>query len=676
MSRSCGRFCRQLTRRRQARGWVVTGLIVIAAWAWPSQVPAIDSAELTGFKRAVRAAEAGKWRQVGELEALLSAPQMRRYLHWQRLLQGEPEPPLEQLADFMNAHPHWPGAVALQARAERQMDHRVGMAARLAFFAERRPLTAEGRLALAEAWFDAGRDDDATELLRQSWIKDNLGATQRRQIQQRLGEALRPADHAARLDRLLWDRQWDAAEAMLPLVESNRRRLAAARLRLQKQAPGVDAAVERVPARLQRDPGLLFDRIKWRRQKGFHDAARELLLSTPDDTGQPAAWWYERHYHIRDRIDERQFMLAARLAKGHRQSGGSNFAEAQWLAGWLSLRHLDEPKTALQRFATMYDAVRSPISRGRAAYWAGRAAQAAGRPAEARDWYRKGAVQVTSFYGQQAAAELGSTPALDMPVLADAEFGAEPARELADLARLLCGIDEGDAAMPFLRQLALDPNGGDRAMTLAVECQRADIAVELAKFGVRAGVMDPLLSFPIPEDILAHSSLDDPALVLAVSRQESHFDAQARSSAGAMGLMQLMPPTARAVGRRHGRSFKTVELRGSPELNVTLGTAYLEGLIANYDGCLELAIAAYNAGPGRVRAWVDRHGDPCSMSPHDRLDWLETIPFAETRNYVQRVLEARSVYARLLASEQGVKVALRTPLGPVVPPPVPSAKPG
>lgn len=676
MSRRCGRLSTQPTRQRQALGWVVSGLIVLAAMALPGRLLAVDPGELSALKQVVRAADAGKWHKLSDLEPRLSDPLLRRYLTWQMLRKGEPEPSLDQITAFMDDNPGWPGDVALQARAERQMHHRVGMATRRAFFAERRPLTAEGRLALAEAWFDAGRDHDATELLRTSWIEDNLGPSQRRQVRDRLGDSLGPADHAARLERLLWDRQWRAAEAMLPLVDKNRQRLAKARLRLQRQNPGVDAAVKAVPASFRRDPGLMFDRVKWRRRKGFHDGARELLLSPPEDAGRPAAWWYERQYQIRDRIGERQFMLAARLAKSHRQSGGSSFAEAQWLAGWLSLRYLDEPKTALERFAAMYETVRSPISRGRASYWAGRAAQAAGQPAEAQSWYRKSATYSTTFYGQEAAREFDHDPELVVPSLPAANLSEANAAELATIARILCEIDEGDAAVPFLEQLALGPDGGDAAMALAVECRRADIAVELAKFGIRAGVMDALLSYPIPDDILDHSSLDDSALVLAVSRQESHFDAQARSSVGAMGLMQLMPPTARAIGKRHGLSFKTVDLRSSHELNVKLGTAYLESLIDGYDGCLELAIVAYNAGPGRVRAWVDRHGNPCAMSRHDRIDWLETIPFAETRNYVQRVLEARSVYARLLASNQGVKVALRKPLGPVVPPPVPSAKPG
>ena len=676
MTRLFGAECSQWTASRQVLAWSAAAILAYFMLAVSPQAAAneISPSDQYRLKRAIAYARNEDWPAVERLSTEIDDGLLRRYLQWRRLLDADDNEGHRSIVDFIDDHPYWPAIGKLQAVAESMLDERVNYTERRQFFAKREPLTKEGRLALAEALLDQGQNDKIAELVRSAWINDNLGTTEIRQIRALFGSYLRAEDHAARLERLLDDGQWRSAERMISLVNSEQQKLARARIMLQRFQGGVDRAVSAVPRHLRRHHGFMLDRIHWRRRKGLDSGAIELLLEPPDVLGRPSAWWYERAIHIRDKLNERKFHDAARLAKSHRQVRGGTLAEAEWMAGWLSLRFLDEPKTALRRFNNMFKAVRTPISRGRAAYWAGRAAQASGQYDLANDWYQRAAIHGTTFYGQEAAFELGIEPALINRPLPAADF-TQPWQELADLALILCRIDESRAAMPFLRHLALEPDLAAPAMALAVQCEKPDLAIELAKFGIRAGVADALWSYPLLGEILDSVEADMVPLALAISRQESHFDARARSNAGALGLMQLMPATARAVGRQSGIRVNPSTLRRDAVLNMQLGTSYLRTLLERFDGDLAMVAAGYNAGPSRVAQWVKRHGDPRKMGRHDRLDWIELIAFSETRNYVQRVIEGKAVYEILVARGEGIKMGLYTPKGDLIPAVLPKPKP-
>lgn len=668
--------CSQCKPAPQARPrmWTLLAALFLMFFAQDGAANGLSDGDQHHLKRAIAFALDDDWSNYERLTTLIEDPLARRYLQWRRLLSADDELGHAPLIEFIETQPHWPATGELQAVAERMLDSRVDFAARRAFFAKRRPLTKEGKLALAEALHDAGDAEGAAPLIREAWIGENFGTTEIRRIRALFKQFLRTEDHVARLDRLLWDDQWTSAEAMLPLVSKERQAWARARIKLQRFQGGVDSALAAVPRRLRLEPGLAYDRLHWRRRKGLDDGVLELLLSPPADLGRGQAWWYERAIQIREKLDKRQFFEAARLAKAHGQTTGLANAEAEWMAGWLSLRFLDEPKTAFGRFAPLFDRVNSPISKGRAGYWAGRAAAAAGDQPLAQQWYGKAAAYSTSFYGQEAARELGQTPQINFQPLPPPAF-TQPWSELSDVASMLCEIDEGDAAIPFLRHLALETDLAAPTMAVAASCGRPDIVVELGKFAIRAGVADPLWSFPVLQEVLARV---DPALAplaMAVSRQESHFDSQARSGAGAEGLMQLMPATAKAMGRKAGIRSAEQRLRREPGLNIQLGTTYLTTLLERFDGNLAMVAAGYNAGPSRVNRWIERHGDPRTMSRYEQLDWMELIPFSETRNYVQRVLEGHQIYANLLSNSAGIQLALHEPLGQLVPPMRPRPKP-
>ncbi|MBT5415062.1 MAG: lytic transglycosylase domain-containing protein, partial [Rhodospirillaceae bacterium] len=446
------------------------------------------------------------------------------------------------------------------------------------------------------------------------------------------------------------------------------------RLSLRAMGAGVDRDIERVPDSLQRDLGLLYERVRWRRRKGRMEDARSLLFDLPESVPRPDLWWAERHVLIRDALASGHISAAYRLAKEHRQTEGAGLADAEWLAGWIALRFLNDQRVAFDHFKRMYDSVRTPVSKARGAYWMGRAEEAAGRAEGAAQAYRAASEFKTAFYGQLAGHKLGwadgaalpAGPAIDAQ--ARARFDGE---ELAQLVRLLAAVGADGLASPFLTALA-DADEGAAAPALAAglahEIGRPDLAVRVARSARRDGEILIELGYPVRK--LPSGAGPEPALVLSMIRQESGFDREAVSRAGARGMMQLMPTTAKKMAKQEGLRYSSAMLTADSDYNIRLGRGYLAEMLQKFGGSYVLAAAAYNAGPGRVRQWVRELGDPRDRGI-DMIDWIETIPFAETRNYVQRVLEALQIY-RIRLNGPGTAMSLENDLAQA-PPPLESA---
>ena len=589
------------------------------------------------------------------------------YVRW-RELGARGDVTFAELRAFIETHGDWPGLDTLQRRAEARLDEAVPHAERLAFFAGRAPQTRQGRTRLAEAHLAAGDAAAAASIARRSWIEDDFPTGEERYFLTLFADYLRPEDDAARLDRLLWDGKVRGARAMLDRLGEGERRLAIARIALQTSAPGVDRMIERVPADLRGDGGLAFDRLQWRKRKGRVEGVREILLDPPRRLGRAKAWWSDRAYQVRELIDAHRFDDAYALARLHGQPSGVAAAEALFLEGWLALRFVDRPREALGAFERLHGLVASPISRARAAYWAGRAASALGEPNQARRWFEAAARHGTTFYGQLAADAIGRP--LRLPATATVPLGTKAAPQ-ARLAASLCRAGAPDEARPFLRHLLIEGVAAEAVVGIAAACNDPSLLVVVGKAGVAAGVAHPVWSYPLlpdldPNDVGHEERL---ALVLAVARQESHFDAKARSHVGAGGLMQLMPGTAKAMARRLKIPYDAARLTTDAVYNLMLGDIYLAALDERYEGALPLMAAAYNAGPGRVGTWLERHGDPRGGDVETLVDWIEMIPYRETRNYVQRIVEGQRVYAVLLDPDRipaelepdGPSVTLLTP---------------
>lgn len=550
------------------------------------------------------------------------------------------------LVQFIEDNPGWPDLDDIQRAAERKLagvPNRVAMA----FFLRHKPMTAPGLTALAEGLEAAGRGAELPAMIRAAWRDMPIPSDEAGPFLARYGKLLRQEDHIARLDRLLWEGQLSAAEEQMSRVPDGWRKLAAARLALQGRGGNVDGKINAVPANLRSDPGLMFDRLRWRRRAGLDDGALELIRAKPKDLGQPDEWWGEISIYARKALREGRAKDAYALASDHGQVDGFALADAEFLSGFVALRFLNDPHTAFQHFKQLFLNVSYPVSLSRGAYWAGRAAEAAGEPDIAKQWYGEAARHLHTFYGQAAWLKLPPgerpTPPLE-PLVQPPQQNAFDALELVRLVRLYHALGESDRAAPFIRHMTrLIDNEVNWTMTarLAMEIERPDLAVYVGREASKAGISLSVTGFPALA--LPPGPNDDPALVLGLIRQESGFDIDAVSRAGAKGLMQLMPGTAKLVADRLSLPYSPDALTRDARYNTALGRSYLSGLVDDFQGSLVMALAGYNAGPSRVRRWVAEQGDP-RESFEKALDWVELIPFYETRNYVQRVLENATVY--------------------------------
>ncbi len=573
----------------------------------------------------------------------------RDIVAWHRLRAGQGN--VAEALDFLGRRADWPGLGLLRKRTEKRLE---GASRRqvLALFDGHEPQTSGGALAYASALRSAGRKDAAEDVIKAAWMRLSVGSSDHAQFSTRYGDLLK-GQHVARMDVMLW-RGWDEnATRMLPLMPDGWRALARARMGLRQNAKGVDTLIEAVPAGLQNDPGLAYERFLWRARKGRDEAAIELLLArTRTKTlGQPEQWAGRRRALARSSMRAGQYKTAYVVAADHGLSAGSAYADLEWLSGYVALRFLNKPKRALTHFQRFDAAVQSPISRGRAGYWLGRTHEALGNGAAAKQAYAAGGAHQTSFYGLLAAEKAGM--AVD-PALRGKERFADWKRadytksSVHKAALILLKSGELSLAERFWVHLAETQtrDGLGQMGQMAVDLKEPHIAVMLGKQMVKRGITLPGPYYALHP--LAKRRLPVPAeMALAIARRESEFDPSVISHAGARGLMQLMPGTAKQVSAELGVGYSKSGLISDPNYNTTLGSAYLAGLVDQFDGNVILVAAGYNAGPHRSVRWMKERGDP-RLRSIDMIDWIEHIPFNETRNYVMRVAESLPVYrARL-----------------------------
>lgn len=628
--------------------------------------PVLTAEQRDLYIKSFNAAEAGRWDEVRRLTAQGREAMANKVLRWLELQQPRSGASFEDLAGFIDANPDWPMQDILMRRAEEALVDRTDDSVVLAWFALRGPATVDGAMRYAEALFRAGDRTKGIATVKEAWRSGGFGVKQEQTFLQRYKGYLSTEDHAKRLDKMIWDGRYDEARRVMKLVGPDTRALADARMRLANMSYGIDGALKKVPEHLQKDPGLVFERLRWNRRKGRVDTALELMRNAPKELGRPDIWWPEREYLARKAVSAGKTSEAYKIVREHHLTGGSGLAEAEFLSGWIALRYQKDSKAAIQHFTKLYETARFPVTQARGAYWAGRAAEAAGDKKTAQGWYYKAALFPVTYYGQLGLDRLDAgarPPWPTAPQATPAERRAFEQSELTRVARLLSELGVYDRVKPFImRQVttAKAPVQHALAGELALALDRPDLAVAAAKRSSQsAGVMLPEYGWPVSATIKG----DQPerALIHATVRQESAFEIQAVSRAGARGMMQLMPATAKAIAKSLGLPHSDHRLLNDPNYNVQIGRTYLGRLIEEFDGSYVLALAAYNAGPARARQWMKENGDP-RRSHVDVVDWIELISFEETRNYVQRVLENLQVYRQVLGDplrSQGIGRDLR-----------------
>ena len=635
---------------------IVTESVTPRTLAAPAPRPAADTAEtLAGTKllsaaeaaalgAALRALEDGRYSEARGMVANFRNALLIRVVDWHFLrVAPKTEADFASTWRMLRDSPDWPEPEVLRRQAEDRLGAETPATEVFRYFTAFPPLTSVGHMRRMEA-AQAVSSKELAKFASDSWRTATFRPADEDKFLNLYGPLLSGDDHLARFDRILREGRPQAAAALTSKLPPDYQPLAFARLAMATKAADATAVLRALPAAKLNDPAIRLERIGWLRRTGNLDEAKTLLvMPTPNQT---EAWWNERQQVARELLAAGKPVDAYAVTVPHGQTKGVAFAEAEFLAGWIALRNLKKPAEALRHFQTLHDGVTTDISRSRAAYWLGRAQEAANKPQDATEWYRRAANHGQTFYGQLAARKVpGTAPHLPKdPVASEADRQTLNGRELATVARYIAQAGDFDRTRPFLMRLArLVTAPGEIVLLtqLATELKRPDLALAMARRGTESGVNLFEAAFPVIE--LGPTGSVERALALAVSRQESAFNAAAISSSGALGLMQLLPGTARDVASRVGVPFIQDKLTRDPGYNVTLGSQYLAEMLQRFGGSYEIALAAYNAGPNRVARWLETTGDPRG-SKIDMVDWIESIPFRETRNYVQRIMEGLTVY--------------------------------
>ncbi len=616
------------------------------------------------LREAFRAADEGNWSLVRRKHAEARDEVVADLILW-RMATSDSAMSFDQLNTALEHMTAWPMRTTMRIKAEEVISlSALDYKERIDWLEASGPISGEGKIALADAWRAIGEPARANEIIRDAWRNNRFDSFREKDILDRYAGILSQDDHEARVEYLLWTGQRSAASRLKPRLSAGYRTLVDARIALATRGRGVDRKINAIPDSLKSNPGLLYERAKWRRNRGHLDTAIPLLTQI-DGADIPAAGrrtlWRERSIALRTALKDGDYTTAYALAAPHGMTSGKEFADAEWTAGWIALRLTHDAARAASHFQTLGAGVKTPISQARASYWNGRALQALGDIEAANTAYETAARFNFTYYGQLAAEQTGAMKIVleptDMPS-AEAE-SAFMERPMVKALRLLGEAGETRLFRKFAYHLddqLETPAEFELLAALAEDYRLPDIGVRGAKAGLAKGIIVPNAAYPIISFNLLRTQKVETALILALTRQESEMNPMAHSFAGAYGLMQFMPRTASQQARLEGLPYRRSWLIDDPAYNMTLGDAHLDDLLDRFNGSYIMTAAAYNAGASRPAKWIEDYGDP-RMGEVDPIDWVEFIPFSETRNYVQRVLENIQVY-RQRTDEDGESIRL------------------
>ena len=605
------------------------------------------------FRQGLAAARARDVIQTRSITARIGDPTARKLVEWALIDTSAGQLSYSDLAAARTTLAGWPRGDSRQAAGERALELAgAGPDAALAFFGTGQPTTVQGAVALAEALEQRGRADDAQRLIRDWWRTRSFEEAQQTRILGRWGAWLSQADHEARLDMLLLGPHGPATRAVIGLVSPERRAIANAVLSL-RTAYAPDAIVANLSPSQVMHPAVVLERVRLLRSAGRRSEGETLLAALPaapsHREGQDTLWSERRNYFL-DALQNRSWRAAYDSMAGHGFPSGDRKVDAEFFAGWAALTKLNDPATAARHFETLRQSSSTPITQGRALYWLGRAAEASGDRAAAQTYYSEGAQHIQAFYGQLAAEKAGITT-LTLPGDPDPtreEIARFEANEVVRAARILGETGETSLLRVFAYHLD-DVLPGAPELALLMDMARGYgegfTAMMVGRAASQRGFLMPERQYPVrmPPQVAGAAPLP---FTLAITRQESSFDPRALSGANARGMMQFVPATGAAVARQLGLPF-SVERLWDPDYNMTLGSYHLGDMLGDTGGSYLLTAIGHNAGAGRVSQWTPRCGDPRGGQV-DPVDFIECVPFTETRDYMMRVLENMAIYkARL-----------------------------
>jgi soluble lytic murein transglycosylase len=618
----------------------------------PTPTPTL-SGDLLAVKQAVDLARAGKGRDATVAEKAIGDPAARKLVEWVILRHPDSEAGFGRFATFLADNPDWPSAGSMRRRAEVRLWQERSDASIVHDFTREQPVSAMGRFALARVLLAEGRVEEAARRVREGWQSAELSERSEAEVFEQFKHLLSLDDHRARMDRRIGAKDFTGAMRAARHLGSEDIAIVKACAAVAGNATKAPDLLDGVAADARKDLGYTLCRIDWTmRHDRVAEATRLMLAAAPatmplQDTDE---WWRMRRVLVRKLIDGGEFRAAYKVARDAAPPANQNYrAEFHFMTGWVALRYLHDPETARAHFARIDDGSVNPIVLARANYWRGRAAEASGDLRGTLNSYQRAARYTTAYYGQLARAKLGlDRLELRTPQEADPMPASAGSEDLLHAAEMLYAIGERDLVLSFVTDLAeqsVDAAALTELAEMAGRHNDAPAMLQIGKLALSRGFALDLYAFPtigVPQ----HSPIGpaiERSVIYSVARTESAFDQRDRSPANAVGLMQVTPEAGRDTAKRFGVTYDWDRMVADPVYNAQMGAAELSALLQEYRGSHILAFAAYNAGRGRVQQWIKQYGDPRAADV-DAVDWVERIPFAETRNYVQRVMENLQVY--------------------------------
>ncbi len=610
-------------------------------------------------KKALSEMKQAKWTSALKTSKRARDKSIYNFIQWRHLLTKGNKASYYEYKAFIDANEDYPRIGRIKYLAEHKLStDTVSPKKIISWFEASEPLSGFGKMILGESYILLGNKQKGISLVKEGWITAELNRSELKFYRKKFKKYLNSDDYIKRADYLAWnDKYWDL-KRLLRYLPKDYQLLYTARQLLMSKSYGVDNAIAKVPTKFKNDAGLNYDRLKWRRKRGRVDSSLDILLkinNTKDYLVRPDKWWIEREIISRSLIYKKKFEVAYKISSNHALTEGPEYAAAEWMSGWIALSFLNDPLLAKDHFENFYNNVGYPISVSRGAYWLGKTYQKLGERDLAIEWLEKATKFLTTYYGQLAFMELNPNKTFELTK--DLEVSKDYKnyffkKELVKTIYLLDELNNDKYTKHILRHLANDniENGSEiLAAQLATNIDRFDFAIQIAKIASYEKRFHNKFNYPIistPKYINGRK-IPETAFILSIIRQESEFDLSANSHAGAKGLMQLMPYTAKVVAKQAKLPYSKSRLTKDAEYNINLGSHYIAGLILDYDGSYPFAVAAYNAGPKRVKYWKKINKNP-QKNQIDYINWIELIKFRETRNYVQRVLENYNVYRYIL----------------------------
>ena len=610
-------------------------------------------------RKAISEMQKSRWSSSLKIAKKAKDKSIYNFIQWRHLTTSGNQASFFDYKVFIDRNSQYPQIDKLRFLAEHKLStSKISPNKIINWFNQNEPLSGYGKMILGESYVLSGDKIKGTNLIKDGWITAKLSKNELKFFRKKFKKYLNADDYIKRADYLAWNNKYWDLKRLLRYLPKDYELLYTARHILMTKGYGVDRAIKNVPDKFKNDAGLNYDRLKWRRKKGRVDSSVEILLKIKNDKeylDRPEKWWKEREIISRALIYKKKYETAYKISSNHGMTEGSDFAAAEWMSGWIALSFLNDPLIAKDHFQNFYNNVSYPISTSRGAYWVARSYEKLGDREQSNKWYQEASRYLTTYYGQLAFLKLNPNGKFELKkdMAVDNKYRyIFFNKELVKIVYLLDELKKDKYTKFILRHLANDNiNKGSEVLAaeLSTNIERYDFAIQISKIASYQKRFHNKFNYPIistPKNINGRK-IPESAFILSIIRQESEFDLSANSHAGAKGLMQLMPYTAKLVSKQAKLPYSKSRLTTDPEYNINLGSHYIAGLILQYDGAYPFATAAYNAGPNRVKYWKKINKNP-QKKQINYVDWVELIKFRETRNYVQRVLENYNVYRYIL----------------------------